>query len=55
MTSLQKIKRRFLDKNPMSQEQFAVPPDWIVAVADVMDEQAREIARLKAKIRSCGE
>lgn len=51
MTSLERIKRKFLDQNPTRQEQFAVPPEWVVAVAAVMDEQERQITKLKAKIR----
>ena len=51
MTSIERIKRKFLDQNPVRQEQFAVPPDWVVAVAAVMDEQEREIAKLKTRIR----
>lgn len=51
MISLERIKRKFLDQNPIRQEQFAVPPDWIAAVAAVMDEQEREIARLKTRNR----
>ena len=51
MTSLERIKRRFLEQNPMHQEQFIVPPDWIVAVADELDDMMAEIAKLKARCR----
>ena len=51
MSAINRIKQKFLDLNPMHQEQFAVPPDWIAAVAAVMDEQEREIARLKTRNR----
>lgn len=51
MTSINRIKQKFLELNPMHKEQFVVPPDWVVAVAAVMDEQDKQIARLKARSR----
>lgn len=51
MSAISRIKQKFLQKNPTHQEQFVVPPDWVVAVADELDDMMAEIAKLKARSR----
>lgn len=47
MPAIDRIKSKYLDQNPTRQEQFAVPPDWVIAVAAVLDELQEQIRRLE--------
>lgn len=52
MALIDRIRDKYLQQNPTRDPQFTVAPDWLIAGAEVLDEELRAIRKDIAAIKN---